>query len=107
MKTRPPRSVSEGGAGRREAAEALAVAALRFLAAEPERLGRFLAVTGIGPEAIREAAREPQFLAGVLDHVAADERLLIEFAAEAKIKPEAVMRAAVALGGGLWERDMP
>ena len=33
----------------RVAAEALAVAALAFIAAEPERLGRFLAMSGIGP----------------------------------------------------------
>ena len=54
----------------RESAELLAVQALTFLAGEPERLGRFLALTGIGPESLRTAAAEPGFLAGVLDHVA-------------------------------------
>ncbi len=48
-----------------------------FLATDPERLGRFLAITGIGPEAIRTAAADPQFLAGVLDHVVSDEPLLL------------------------------
>jgi len=43
------------------AAEHLAIAALGFIAGEPERLGRFLAITGIGPDSIRAAAREPQF----------------------------------------------
>jgi Protein of unknown function (DUF3572) len=43
----------------RHAAEALAVAALGFIASEPERLGRFLAMTGIGPDSLRAAAREP------------------------------------------------
>ena len=94
-------------AARRAAAEALAVEALGFLAAEPERLGRFLAVTGIGPDEIRDAAREPHFLAGLLDHIASDESMLIEFAAHAKIKPDAVLRAATALGGGVWEPDTP
>ena len=37
----------------------LAIAALGFLGAEPERLGRFLALTGIAPRSIRAAAREP------------------------------------------------
>ena len=106
MKTRHLRGRSGGGAAR-AAAEALAVEALGFLAAEPERLGRFLAMTGIGAEAIRDAASESHFLVGVLDHVAGDERLLIEFAANAKIKPDAVMRAAATLGGGAWERDIP
>ena len=44
---------------RREAAEALAVAALAFLASEPEHLGGFLAATGVGPDQIRNAARDP------------------------------------------------
>ena len=89
------RSPAPAGAdARRHAAEALAVQALGFLAAEPERLGAFLALSGIGPDDIRTAAAEPQFLAGVLEHVAGDERLLLEFAAQAQIKPDAVMRPA-------------
>src|SRR4029079_351090 len=54
---------------RREAAEMLAVAALSFLASEPEHLGQFLAATGIGPDQIRNAARDRSFLSGVLDHL--------------------------------------
>src|SRR5262245_58106192 len=61
-----PRSM--GPQNQRAAAERLAIAALAFIAEEPERLGRFLALTGIGPESIRTAAHEPQFLLGVLDH---------------------------------------
>src|SRR5499433_3948160 len=89
------------------AAEALAIAALGFIAGEPDRLGRFLAVTGIGPDSIRAAAREPRFLAGVLDHVAADEQLLLAFAAEHEIDPDALMRARELLAGRRWERDTP
>ncbi len=88
-------------------AEQLAVAALAFIAAEPERLGRFLAMTGIGPDFIRAAARAPQFLLGVLDHVAADEPLLLAFAAEHGIDPNEVIRARDAIAGGAWERDTP
>ena len=43
----------------RKIAENLAIQALWFLAADPERLGAFLAATGIGPEMIRKAAAEP------------------------------------------------
>ena len=89
---------------RRAAAEALAVAALGFIAGEPERLGRFLAMSGIGPESIRAAAREPQFLLGVLDHLAADEALLIAFAAENAIPPSAVMEARDTIAGRRRER---
>jgi uncharacterized protein DUF3572 len=90
-----------------EFAQGLAIAALGFIAAEPERLGRFLAVTGIGPESIRQAAGEPHFLAGVLDHVAEDESLLLAFAAQQGIDPNEVMRARATLAGGRWERDTP
>jgi hypothetical protein len=91
----------------REAARALAVQALAFLAAEPERLGRFLTMTGIGPADLRAAAGEPDFLAGVLEHVMGDEPLLVAFAEHAEVKPVHVMRAAAALGTGVWERDVP
>ena len=70
-------------AGRAEAAEALAIAALTFIAEEPERLGRFLALTGIGPESLRAAAREPGFLARrARSSRPATRRLLIAFAAD-------------------------
>jgi Protein of unknown function (DUF3572) len=92
---------------RRAAAEALAIAALHFIAAEPERLGRFLAVTGIAPQSIRDAAREPNFLAGVLDHIAGDERLLLAFAAESERDLNDVIRAHDTLSGRHWEREVP
>ena len=79
-------------------AEVLAVQALSFIAADPERLGRFLAVSGIGPDQIRAAAREPHFLAGVLDHMAADERLLLAFAGQRGFDPGDIVRARQALG---------
>jgi hypothetical protein len=46
---------------RRVAAEKLAIAALEFIVADPERLSRFLATSGINPVSIRSAAREPRF----------------------------------------------
>ena len=91
---------------RRDAAQALAVAALAFLASEPEHLGGFLAATGIGPNEIREASRDPAFLGGVLDHLAGDEALLIAFARQQGIDPGDVERARAALGL-VWERDIP
>jgi hypothetical protein len=85
---------------RRDAAESLAVQALSFLAGEPERLARFLALTGIGPDRIRAAAAIPGFLAGVLDHVASEDTLVTAFAAEAGVKPEEVEKARRLLGSG-------
>jgi hypothetical protein len=89
------------------AAETLAVAALTFIAAEQERLGRFLALTGIAPQSIRDASREGDFLAGVLDHIAGDERLLLAFAEETETDPNDVVRARDVLCGRHWERELP
>ena len=91
---------------RREAAETLAVAALSYLASEPEHLGGFLAASGIGPADIRAAARDAELLAGVLDHFSANEDLLVAFARHQDIDPGEIERARAALGA-VWERDVP
>jgi hypothetical protein len=83
----------------REQAEAVAVSALSFLADDAERLGAFLALTGMGPESIRAAASEPHFLAGVLEHVVSDERLLLDFAEHHNIDPFEITRARATLAG--------
>ena len=75
------------------AAEALALHALTFLAGNPERLGRFLALSGIGPADLKAHAAEPAFLGGVLDHLLSDEPLLLAFGKECDLPPEAVAQA--------------
>lgn len=87
--------------------ESLAIRALSFLAADPTRLGRFLAATGIGPAEIRTAARDSSFLAGVLDHLADDESAMLAFAQEAGVSPDLIARARIALSGPPVERDVP
>jgi Protein of unknown function (DUF3572) len=89
-----------------EAAEGLGVQALAYIAEDAERLRRFLAVTGIGPREIRAASGQPGFLVGVLEHVAANERLLTAFAADAAINPADIGKALAALGAH-WEREIP
>jgi len=76
-------------------------------AEDADRLGRFLAVTGIGPAEIRTAAREPGFLGGVLDFIASDERLVMAFADGAGVDPAAVEKGRAVLAGDRWERDIP
>ncbi len=84
---------------RRDAAASLAIAALTFIAQEPERLGRFLALSGIGPKSLRAAAGEPGFLLGVLDHLSGDEPLLLAFSEDRGIDPSAVGDARTLLAG--------
>jgi len=90
-----------------EAAEALAIQALTFIAADVERLGRFLALTGIGPAEIRAAAQEPEFMLGVVEFLGADEAMLGAFAAEYGFEPSDVGKAQAVLGGTQWERELP
>ncbi len=80
-----------------DAAETLAVAALSFLAEDPETLGRFLTATGLGPETLRAAAADPGFLAAVLEHLLADESLLLVFAERRRIRPMMIAAARHAL----------
>jgi len=77
----------------------LAIQALAFIAEEPERLSRFLALTGLEAAEIRTAAREPGFLVGVIEHMLSDESLLIAFADSAGIDPAEMARARAALAG--------
>ena len=50
-------------------------------------------------EEMRDAASEPGFLAGVLEHMLGDENLLIAFADNAAADPADIARARQALGG--------
>jgi len=99
--------MSKPSSGAQEAAEALAVQALNYVAQDPVRLARFLALSGLEAGSIRAAAAESGFLAGVLSHLGDDETLLRAFAADAGIAPAEVDRARRILAGGDWEREVP
>ncbi len=91
----------------RQVAEIVAVQALSFVASEPERLGRFLAETGLGPETLRQAAADPQFLAGVLDFVLRDDDTVKAFDEATELDPTTIAAARQALDELPWERDVP
>jgi hypothetical protein len=81
----------------RDEAEVIAAQAFGFLAAEPERLDRFLSLTGMSPDDLRHVVGAPEFLAEVLAYVASDESALLVFAADAGIRPEDIARAETLL----------
>ncbi len=91
----------------REAAEALAIRALGFIASDAVLLPRFLAITGIEAKDIRAAATQPGFLAGVLQFLLAHEPTLLQFAEAAGIDAAEVARACRALpfGDDMHERS--
>jgi hypothetical protein len=80
-------------------AQTIAIAALSYLATEPERLGRFLALTGLGPGSVREAARSPLFLAGVLDFILQEDEMVLAVADAQDVPPDAILAARHRLGG--------
>ena len=80
-------------------AERIALAALAFLAEDATRLARFLALTGIGPAELRAGAADGSINGAVLDHLMADESLLLVFAAENAISPPDIQIAHALLTG--------
>jgi hypothetical protein len=91
----------------REVAEIVAIQALSFVAGDPERLGVFLAETGIGPETLRSAAADPHFLAGVLDFVLRDDATVKAFAAASELDPATIAAAREVLDEDPSGRDEP
>ena len=80
--------------------QAVAIEALGFIAADDRLLPRFLSLTGIEAASIRQAAREPGFLAGVLDFVLAHEPTLMAFCEASGRDPASVAAARQRLPGG-------
>jgi hypothetical protein len=91
----------------REVAEIVAVQALSFIAGDPERLGQFLAETGLGPQSLRNAASDPHFLRSVLDFVMRDDATVKAVATATQLHPTNIAAAHQALGDPAWERDVP
>ena len=91
----------------REVAEIVAIQALCFIAGDPERLGLFLAETGIGPETLRKSAADPRFLASVLDFVMRDDATVKAFAELSELHPTNIAAAREVLSDPKWERDVP
>jgi len=91
----------------REIAEIVAIQALSFVAGDADRLGLFLAETGLGPDTLRSASTDPQFLAGVLDFVLRDDATVQAFATVSQLDPTNIAAARQVLGDPQWERDIP
>lgn len=80
-------------------AEVIALKALTFLLSSGERASRFLKLTGLSPDDLRAGAGDRDFLAGVIDHLLADESMLIMFSQDNDIDPTLPAIAADLLRG--------
>jgi hypothetical protein len=88
----------------RNEAEILAIEGLRYIAASESELDRFIALTGIAPSDLRQAAASPLFLSGVLDYFLGDEPTLLAFAAACGRPPHDIPAARQALSAPVRNR---
>jgi len=86
-----------------DAAEAVAIKALVWIAERDELASSFLGASGAAADELRSRAADPEFLGFVLDFLLSDEEALLGFCEDVAIKPDTPMRARAALPGG----DMP
>ncbi|AWN38961.1 DUF3572 domain-containing protein [Methylobacterium radiodurans] len=82
-----------------EASDSLALDVLLWMVQDPDRLLPFLNATGLSPEALRGAADDPAVRDAVLDHIMADEPVLLACARALEISPERIAAA--------WARRRP
>jgi hypothetical protein len=82
-----------------EEASGIATRLLTFMASSPEHMAQFLALSGMGPDDVRREARSRNFQTAMLEHILANEALLLSFCASADIAPELIEPAKRALAG--------
>jgi hypothetical protein len=83
-----------------DAAEAIALQCLAWLAGNEELLPVFLGATGAGVEDLRERAQDPDFLGSVLDFVLMDDAWVTAFCDHAGLAATTPGAARAALPGG-------
>ena len=84
----------------RDSAEVLALGVLGWLASDGERIGAFLAATGLAQGDIAAMTRDPAFLAGVVDFCLESDERVLACAEALGVPPEAIGQARSALPGG-------
>ena len=86
-----------------EAAQTLALEALAYLAADERRLGALLVQAGWSLADLRAQPGNPAVLAGILDFLLSDERLVLGFCEATGAAPEAPKAARRALPGAAFD----
>jgi hypothetical protein len=87
-------------------AQDLATEALVFIAADQNRLVKFLNISGYRPEDIRGQVASPEFLAGVLGFLLDDESELLVFASHNNHDPALLHAARQVLSPDRYEREI-
>jgi len=68
--------------------------------AREDDLARFLNLSGVDPDTLRERAAEPEFLAAVLDFLLTDDALLAAFCEAQSLDARTLHVTRARLGGG-------
>ncbi len=84
----------------KDSAELLAIEALSWLVGNDELLPVFLGATGAGEQDLRDRAKDPEFLASVLDFLLMDDAWVAQFCDSAQYAYDFPVRARAALPGG-------
>ena len=93
------RAVAEAAEAHNTHPEIVAIRALDFLAGDDDAFWRFLNLTGLAMDDIKDRIADPQFLGAVLDFLLEDERLVVAFANEKGLPRETPMAARQHLPG--------
>ena len=80
-----------------DTAQTIAISGLQYIAGDEEQLSRFIALTGISPDEMREAAGTESFLIAILEFFMGDEPTLLAFSASHNLNPADIQKALYAL----------
>lgn len=83
-----------------DSAELVAIEALSWLVGNDDLLPVFLGATGAGEDDLRQRAKDPEFLASVLDFLLNDDAWVAAFCDAAQYPYDRPLRARAALPGG-------
>ncbi len=81
----------------------VALKAFAHIASDSDLLDRFMMISGADADAMRQGARDPAFMAGVLDFLLGDDAAIAAFCETADMPPEEPMQARQALPGAAPE----
>lgn len=85
---------------RQETAETVALQALGWLLGQPEELGGFLAASGVAPGDLAGLARDPVFLAALVDYLMEADARVLACTGDLGLPPTALGEARQGLPGG-------
>ncbi len=83
-----------------ESAETIALQALGWLISDPDELGGFLNASGASSGDLAHLAREPRFLAALIDYILETDERVLACAGALGLAPTALGEARMALPGG-------